>query len=197
MMRVVLASASPRRLELLVPLGLDLIVQPADIDESVLPGDDPVGYVRRLSIEKAAAVASARGDADLVIAADTTVDVDGRILGKPVDAADARQMVRDLSARTHRVHTGVTVRMGRATASAVETTMVTFTEISDAAIDWYVATGEPFDKAGGYAIQGAGGVFVSSIDGSVSNVVGLPLTTVVQLARSLGVDLLDRSPFIP
>jgi septum formation protein len=191
MTRVVLASASPRRLELLKPLGLDLVVRPADIDEAVLPDEDPVTYVRRLSIEKAAAVASAHGDADLIVAADTTVDLDGRILGKPIDAADAVDMVRSLSARTHRVHTGVTVQIGSAVATAVETTLVTFTDISDVALQWYVRSGEPFDKAGAYAIQGAGGVFVAGVEGSVSNVVGLPLAVVVQLARTLGIDLLD------
>lgn len=189
MRRVVLASASPRRLELLAPLGLDVIVRPADIDESVRGSEDPIAYVHRLSIEKAAAVAAA--DDDLVIAADTTVDLDGLILAKPLDADDARAMIGSLAGRTHRVHTGVTVRVGAVAVTAVETTAVTFAAISQAALDWYVATGEPFDKAGGYAIQGAGGVFVAAVDGSVSNVVGLPLTTVVQLARSVGVDLLD------
>lgn len=187
-MRLLLASASPRRLELLAQLGLEIVVRPADIDESVLPGEDPVAYVRRLSIEKAAAVAT--DDRVVVIAADTTVDLDGEILGKPVDADEARSMLRQLSGQTHRVHTGVTLRWGSDVASAVETTHVTFTRISDAGLDWYVATGEPFDKAGAYAIQGAGGVFVAAVDGSVSNVIGLPLTTVVELARSLGVDLL-------
>jgi septum formation protein len=191
MTRVVLASASPRRLELLLPLGLDLVVRPADIDEAVLPDEDPVTYVRRLSIEKAAVVAADSGDDDLIIAADTTVDVDGRILGKPTDAADAAEMIRSLSARTHRVHTGVTVRFGSAAATAVESTSVIFTAVSDAALQWYVGTGEPFDKAGAYAIQGAGGVFVASVDGSVSNVVGLPLAVVVQLASELGIDLLN------
>ncbi|MCU1362085.1 MAG: maf protein [Ilumatobacteraceae bacterium] len=186
-MRVVLASASPRRLELLSHLGLDIVVRPADIDESVRAGEDPVAYVRRLSIEKAAAVESS----DLTIAADTTVDVDGRILGKPVDGDDARTMLRSLSANTHRVHTGVTVRLGAAAATAVATTLVTFAGLGEADLDWYVATGEPFGKAGAYAIQGAGGAFVQSVEGSVSNVIGLPLTLVLELARSLGVDLLN------
>jgi septum formation protein len=192
--RVVLASASPRRFELLSQLGLDIVVQPADIDESVRVGEDPVDYVRRLSIEKADAVAR---DPDLVIAADTTVDLDGSILGKPVDVDDARVLLRQLSGRAHQVHTGVTVRLGTAVASAVVTTKVTFTPMTEPEIDWYVGTGEPFDKAGGYAIQGAGGVFVASVQGSVSNVVGLPLTAVVQLARSIGVELIGSGEVRP
>ncbi len=185
--RVVLASASPRRRDLLTQLGVELEVRPADLDEAERPGEDPVAYVRRLSVEKALAVPA--GDHELVVAADTTVDLDGRILAKPADADDARAMLRALSARTHKVHTGVTVRRGGRTATDVATTLVTFTPLSSAAVEWYLSTGEPFDKAGAYAIQGAGAVFVASVKGSVSNVVGLPLTTVVALARSLGVEL--------
>jgi septum formation protein len=185
--RVVLGSASPRRRDLLAQLGLDIDIRPADIDETERPGEDPVAYVRRLAIEKAAAVPAAPDE--LVIAADTTVDLDGRILAKPADDDEVRSMLRSLSARTHRVHTGVTLRLGDAAATDVATTFVTFTPITAGALEWYLATGEPFGKAGAYAIQGAGGVFVSSVQGSVSNVVGLPLTTVVALARRLGVEL--------
>jgi septum formation protein len=185
--RVVLGSASPRRRDLLAQLGLDIDIRPADIDETERPGEDPVAYVRRLAIGKAAAVSAAPDE--LVIAADTTVDLDGRILAKPDDDDEVRSMLRSLSARTHRVHTGVTLRLGDAEATDVATTFVTFTPITAGALEWYLATGEPFGKAGAYAIQGAGGVFVSSVQGSVSNVVGLPLTTVVALARRLGVEL--------
>jgi septum formation protein len=192
MTRVVLASGSPRRRELLAPLlvadHLDLVIRPPDIDEAVLPGEDPLTYVGRLSVAKAAAIDS--DDGDVVIAADTTVDVDGRILGKPEDADEARTMLRSLSGRDHLVHTGVTVRQGDRHSSSVTSTTVSFVPMSDAEIEWYVGTGEPFDKAGAYAIQGAGGVFVRGVHGSVSNVVGLPLTTLVELARSVGVDLL-------
>jgi septum formation protein len=198
MTRVVLASASARRLELLTPLRLDLVVHPADIDESVVGDEDPITYVRRLSIDKADAVVAARaanakpnGD-ELVIAADTTVDVDGQILGKPADVDEARSMLRRLAGRAHRVHTGVTLRRGTDVATAVVSTQVTFAAVTDLELDWYLATEEPFDKAGAYAIQGAGGAFVTSIGGSVSNVIGLPLATVVELARSLGVELLGR-----
>lgn len=186
-MRIVLGSSSPRRRDLLQQLGLEIDIRPADIDETEHPGEDPVSYVRRLSIEKADAVTA---DADeLVIAADTTVDLDGQILAKPADDDEVRSMLRSLSARTHRVHTGVTVRLGDRTATDVATTFVTFTPVTAGALEWYLGTGEPFGKAGAYAIQGAGGIFVSSVKGSVSNVVGLPLTTVVTLARRLGVEL--------
>ncbi len=192
MIRIVLASASPRRFELLSQLGAPIDVRPADLDEVVLPGEDPVTYVRRLSIEKAAAVAVVDHD-ELIIAADTTVDLDGDILGKPVDADEARGLLTRLAGRTHRVHTGVTVRRGSASATDVTTTLVSFTPITPVGIQWYIATGEPFDKAGGYAIQGAGGMFVAGVHGSVSNVIGLPLT-VIDLARSIGVDLIGAGP---
>ena len=189
-LRIVLASASPRRRDQLAQMGIDAIICPSDIDESVHPGEDAVAYVRRLSLGKAAAIDPA-DPTELIIAADTTVDLNGTILGKPADADEARSMLRSLSARTHRVHTGVTVRLGARTATDVATTFVTFTPITDTALEWYIATGEPFDKAGAYAIQGSAAVFVASVKGSVSNVIGLPLTTVVALARSLGIDLVQ------
>jgi septum formation protein len=179
--RLVLASASPRRHDLLRSVGLDFEVRPADIDEAVASGEDPIAYVRRLSREKASAVAAHEGE--LVLAADTTVEVDGLILGKPTDAADARRMLSLLSARTHRVHTGVTVHRGTAADTIVVSTAVTFVALDGATIDWYVGTGEPMDKAGGYAMQGAGGGLVERIDGSVSNVIGLPLAETLNLLR--------------
>jgi septum formation protein len=177
--RLVLASASPRRSELLDSAGLDFEVRPADIDESVLPGESPTAYVRRLSIEKVAAVAAT--PLDIVVAADTTVEIDGLILGKPADDADARRMLGLLAGVEHNVHTGVSVRADGRTRTVVVTTVVEFLELDDAAIDAYVATGEPFDKAGGYAIQGQGGALVKRIDGSVSNVIGLPLEETLEL----------------
>ena len=185
---VVLASGSPRRRELLDQLGIVFSVRAADIDESVLDGEDPVTYVARLSREKAAAVPVDTGT--LVIAADTTVDVDGTILGKPADPAEARSMLAAMSGRRHHVHTGVTLRLDERSVTEVTTTAVDVVVIDEATAAWYVATGEPFDKAGGYAIQGAGGVLVAAVTGSVSNVVGLPLATVRSLASRLGVDLL-------
>jgi septum formation protein len=185
---IVLASGSPRRRELLEQLGLAFEIRAADIDESVLDGEAPLDYVQRLSIEKAAAVVVPTGS--LVIAADTTVDVDGRILGKPADVAEARSMLSSISGRLHQVHTGVTLRLDDRSVTAAVSTEVEVALIDEATMAWYVATGEPFDKAGGYALQGAGGVFVAGVRGSVSNVIGLPLATVVTLARQLGVALL-------
>ena len=186
-MSVLLGSSSPRRRELLEQLGVEFDVSGPDIDETPHDGETPVDYVRRLAVEKSLALVT---DADtLVITADTTVDLGGEILAKPLDADDARSMLRKLSARTHRVHTGVAVRLGDDVRSEVVTSLVTFTPLTASTIDWYVGTGEPLDKAGGYAIQGAGGVFVQRVRGSVSNVVGLPLHTVARLAAELGVPL--------
>jgi septum formation protein len=186
---VVLASGSPRRRELLATLGVAFHVVPAEIDESVRPPEDPVAYVRRLASAKAATVAVAHGDG-LVIAADTTVDVDGAILGKPADPPDARRMLRLLAGRTHRVHTGIAVHRTGYAAVEVETTLVTFADLDEAMIEWYVGTGEPFDKAGGYGMQGKASVLVERIDGSVSNVIGLPLARLVRLAAAAGAPLL-------
>ena len=185
---LLLASGSPRRRELLEQLGLRFAVAAPDVDETPLPGEAPVAYVQRLAVEEAHAVLAAPDT--LVVAADTTVDLGGEILAKPVDAADAGAMLRRLSARTHRVHTGVAVRLGDRTVADTITSLVTFTPLSAEMIEWYVATGEPLDKAGGYAVQGAGGVLVQRVQGSVSNVIGLPLHTVVRLAADLGVVLL-------
>jgi septum formation protein len=184
-MRLTLASGSPRRRELLARLGIELEVVPADIDESALPEERATDYVRRLARAKADAVGG-----ELVLAADTAVDLDGAILAKPADAADATRMLWALSGREHQVHTGVALRHGGRTEEAVVTTDVVFAELDPALVEWYVATGEPLDKAGGYAIQGAGAVLVAGVRGSVSNVVGLPLTAVVELTRRHGLDLL-------
>lgn len=194
-MRLVLASASPRRQELLTDLGLSFEVRPADIDESVLSGEAGVDYVLRLARSKAAAVARA---GELVLAADTTVDLDGELLGKPVDEADARSLMRKLSDSVHHVHTGVCALATGADgsvreASTVVTTSVTFAPVPDAWIDWYIATGEPFDKAGGYGMQGSAAIFVHRIDGSPTNVIGLPLDAVASLVAELGHDLFSFS----
>ena len=184
--RLVLASASPRRSELLRSVGLEFDVDPADIDESVHAGEAPAAYVARLSAEKASVVAGRIVGGALVVAADTTVDVDGQILEKPIDEADARRMLARLSGRTHLVHTGVTVARSfeigsERTATVVVETAVEFADMTSSRVDWYVGTGEPFGKAGGYAIQGAGAALVRRIDGSVTNVIGLPLAETLDL----------------
>ncbi len=184
-MSLVLASASPRRSELLRSVGLDFEVVPADIDESVRPGESPSAYVARLSAEKARVVAGRIGADCVVVAADTTVDVDGQILEKPIDESDARRMLALLSGRTHLVHTGVTVAASSpAPVTIVVETAVEFIEMTPAMADWYIGTGEPVDKAGGYAIQGAGGALVRRLDGSVTNVIGLPLAETLELIRA-------------
>jgi septum formation protein len=184
---IVLASGSPRRHELLASLGVDFTIVSPDVDESVRAGEAPRAYVERLARAKAAAIP--RPDA-LVIAADTTVVLDDEIIGKPIDRHDARRLLRRLSGRAHVVHTGVAVSLDGHVEAEVVDTAVWFVDLSDADIDWYVATGEPDDKAGAYGMQGTGNVFVAAIDGSPSNVIGLPLATVMALARRLGVDLI-------
>lgn len=179
-LKLVLASASPRRRELLAGAGLEFEVRPADIDETPHPAESPAAYVRRLSIEKSAAVARA---GELVIAADTTVAIDGSILEKPVDVGDAARMLRLLSGRSHHAHTGVTVAGHDALETTVVTTSVTFVDLTDEMIGWYVGTGEASDKAGAYGIQGAAAAFVRRVDGSVTNVIGLPLAETLQMLR--------------
>lgn len=179
---LVLASASPRRADLLRDAGLTFVVDAADVDESVESGEAPEQYVRRLAIDKARAVARRHPGAK-VLGADTTVVVDGEVLGKPVDAADAARMVGRLAGRRHLVHTGVAVaRDGEVTAD-VATTAVWFAPLSDAEIAAYVATGEPMDKAGAYGIQGAAGRFVTRVDGALDTVIGLPVALVARLLR--------------
>lgn len=184
---LVLASASPRRRDLLGQLGLSFTICAADIDETPHPGEAPEAYVRRLAREKAQAVAG-RFPGTWVLAADTTVVLGPELLGKPRDAAEARGMLSRLSGRTHEVHTGVAIA-GRAGDSTVVRTRVTFRTLSAGEIDWYVGTGEPLDKAGSYAIQGKGGFMVASVEGSPTNVIGLPLGETLALLSRAGVPL--------
>ena len=180
-LHVVLASRSPRRIELIAQLGVSVDVVPADIDETPHAGEQPVDYVRRLAESKARAVQERLATDALVLGADTTVDLDGVIFGQPEDEADARRMLKLLSARTHRVHTGVAVVGPTATQALVVTSMVTFEPVTDALLDWYMGTGEWQGKAGSYAIQGLGGTLVQSTRGSMSNIIGLPLRETAQL----------------
>ncbi len=187
---LVLASASPRRRELLAALGLTPPVRPLDIDETVLDGEPAAECVLRLA--RAKAEADAR-PGELVLAADTLVVLDGRILGKPSGPEEAREMLTALAGRDHLVMTGVALRDADTdrTAAAVETTRVTIAPLTPSRIARYVATGEPLDKAGAYAIQGLGALFVERVDGNYSNVVGLPLPLTAGLFAELGHDLLD------
>jgi septum formation protein len=190
---LILASASPRRADLLRAAGIPFEVHPADVDESLLAGENPGPYVRRLAEAKARVVAAARPDR-IVLGADTVVVLEGQILGKPTDADDARRMLRLLSGRTHEVVTGVCVigpPTGGPHRAAVDTrvavTTVEFGRFEPADVDWYVASGEPMDKAGGYAIQGLASRFVTRIEGSYSNVVGLPVSLVSQMCTAAGI----------
>ena len=183
----VLASASPRRADLLRSLGLQFRIVVTDIDESLVPGESPTTYVERLARSKA--LAAPVGPDSVVLGADTTVALDDTILGKPADADEARSMLRSLSGRTHTVYTGVALRRADTVVSTVVATGVTFRHLDDATVEWHIATGEAFDKAGGYGMQGYGGAFVASIVGSPSNVVGLPLHVLDELATQLGVGL--------
>lgn len=187
MRRIVLASQSPRRRQLLASLGVEFTVMPADIDESVLPGELPKVYVRRLAEQKAAALVVAADD--VVIAADTTVDLAGEIMAKPEDRGDAERMLRALSGAMHEVHTGICVRRGEIVVTDVCTTMVIFDTLTDEMIGWYLDTDEPYDKAGAYALQGSGGVFVVGVEGSVTNVVGLPLPVLVAMLAKVDVEV--------
>ncbi len=212
-MRLVLASASPRRAELLRAAGFEFDTIVADVDEAVRPDELPSTYVRRVAAEKSADVASGleayvasgfsrtsgEGSPDhlrqgygesrrswrLILAADTAVVVDGEILGKPRDDADAVSMLRKLSGRRHEVMTGVSLRRGAYELGRVETTAVFFSALSDQDVAWYVGSEEGRDKAGGYAIQGLASRFIPRIDGSYSNVVGLPVAAVVELLLEL------------
>ena len=177
---VVLASRSPRRSELLARLGVQIEIAPADIDESPRSGEEPIAYVERLAREKARAVA-VRFAEHTVLGADTTIDIDGRILGQPVDEADMRRMLRELSGRTHRVHTGVAVISSAGEEAVVVTSLVTFHPLTDETLEWYIGTGEPWGKAGSYAIQGLGSTLVAATRGSMSNVIGLPLRETAHL----------------
>ena len=185
--RVVLASSSPRRRELLTLIGIPHAVLPADIDESVLPGEDPRTHAERLARGKASVVAEREPNA-VVIAADTIVVVDGDILGKPRDETAAAAMLRRLSGRGHVVLTAVAVARAGRVASGVEAVDVEFRHLSDDEIQRYIATREPMDKAGAYGIQGYGATIVDRIDGDYFAVMGLALGRMVRLMASLGVE---------
>lgn len=173
-----LASSSPRRAQILAQVGFDFVVDPSHVDET-LQGDHPVLAARRLAMDKASPVADRRPDR-IVLAADTIVLIGGRVLGKPVDAGEARKMLEMLSGQTHEVHTAYALihRMKATTHVGVEMTRVKFRNLDSDDIDRYIGTGAPFDKAGSYGIQDASAVFVESIEGDFYNVVGLPITSV-------------------
>jgi septum formation protein len=188
--KIILASNSPRRKELLTQISLDFTVAPADVDESVLTGEAPEACASRLAQDKARVAANRAGEG-IVIAADTIVVVDGAVLGKPIDADDARRMLERLSGKEHAVVTGLAVLDASTGRSIVRTsvTKVVFRDLSQREIDAYVATGEPLDKAGAYGIQERGALLVERIEGCYSNVVGLPLSLLGEMLREFGIHL--------
>ena len=185
--RLVLASASPRRRELLARAGYDFVIMPADVDERRLDGETPSDYVSRLALSKAEVVAGGSADSEdrIVLGADTIVVVDEDILAKPEDTQDARGMLKRLSGRSHDVLTGVALIHGPERRGSVERTQVTMIELDDETIEWYLATGESRDKAGAYGVQGIASRFIERIEGSYSNVVGIPMTLVDRLLSDI------------
>ncbi|HZY73852.1 MAG TPA: Maf family protein [Edaphobacter sp.] len=188
---LILASASPRRRELLTQAELAFSVESADLNEDLLPGEAAAAYVQRLAVEKAQTIWNRRQSTDalddplIVLGADTSVVVDGHILGKPVDAADADRMLRLLSGRTHAVLTGLAAVTRKGILSDVEITQVAFNILNDEEVAKYIASGEPLDKAGAYAIQGYAARWIPRIEGCYFNVVGLPIArTIVLLAEA-------------
>jgi septum formation protein len=186
---LILASSSPRRAELLRTAGIDFTIEVADVDESLLDGERPHDYVARLAAAKAEAVAQRLGGSCWVLGADTTVVIEEEIAAKPVDPADAKRMLHRLSGQWHEVLTAIALRDRHQLHVEVETTRVLFALLTQAEIDWYVTTGEPMDKAGAYGIQGYASRFIERIEGSYSNVVGLPVHRVYQLLRRTHGDL--------
>jgi septum formation protein len=195
--QIILASASPRRRELLAQINITPIIHPVDLDETPLPNEQPLAYVQRLAAEKSALCVATLNtksaailDTELsVLAADTAVVIDNRILGKPKDQEDGIAMLTLLSGRTHQVYTALSLR-GTQHWQAVSVTDVTFRNLTEVEMFAYWRTGEPTDKAGGYAIQGLGGLFVESITGSYSSVMGLPLFETAELLAKQGIHLL-------
>lgn len=184
---LILASASPRRRALLQQAGVDCLIVPSAVSEELRPGESPEHYALRVAWDKAHEV-SRRHPGAWVLAADTIVELDGQVLGKPHDAADARRMLLLLSGRTHQVKTAFVLLAddGRLFTSQVVTSTVTFKPLSEAEIQAYIASGEPFDKAGAYAIQGQGAAFIARTEGSYTNVVGLPMDEVGHALRAAG-----------
>ena len=192
-MQIILASASPRRKELLSQLGLDFTIAIPHVDEKTRQGEHPEDFCRRISMEKAAIISQDYPDA-LIIAADTIVVIDGKILGKPNDNKEALAYLTLLAGRTHEVYTGYTILYKGQNRTKVIRTRVHFRAMSKEEILWYIATGEPMDKAGAYAVQGIGSIFVDRLEGSYTNVIGLPLSDLYYDLKGFGIvlDLIDK-----
>jgi len=188
---LILASGSPRRRQLLELIGVGFTVIPADVDETPLPGEDPVTYASRAARDKALDVATGH-PGRLVLGADTVVEVDHEIFGKPSSADDAVSMLQRLSGRSHLVHTALALVTDETDHEVVDSARVQFLDLTDEMIRWYVATGEPMDKAGAYAIQGLGGLLVAGVEGSPHTVVGLPVHRLPELFAAHNLDFWSR-----
>lgn len=191
--RLILASGSPRRRQLLELIGLPHLVVSSELEEVQDPAEDAVSFAVRVALDKALAVARGAATPDLpVLGADTVVEVDGQVLGKPSSPAEVERMLESLSGRSHRVHTALALVRGERQAALVDTATVHFAAMTSDQIRWYADTGEPLDKAGAYAVQGIGGLFVRGVDGSPHTVVGLPIHRLPELWSALGLDLWEE-----
>ncbi|HLG15999.1 MAG TPA: Maf family protein [Blastocatellia bacterium] len=192
--RIILASSSPRRAELLTNLGINFEIAPSQINERLHQGEAPADYIIRLARAKVVEAARQR-ESGLIVGADTVVVLKGAVLGKPEDELDAVQMLRDLSGEWHAVLTGLALYDAASSREVADydKTLVRFAKLTEKEIDWYVKTGEPMDKAGAYAIQGFGALFIDQISGNYHNVVGLPIPLLYRLARQLGFSLVAHA----
>jgi len=186
--KIILASRSPRRKDILEKLNLSFVIDPPDIDESPLKNESPIIYVQRISAAKADLVAQRHAQQCIVIAADTTVELNGEIFGQPRDLDEARIMIQKLSSKTHKVHTAISVRYNQKVANSVDTASVTMREVSSELLEWYIGTGESTGKAGAYAVQGHGAALVAYVTGEIDTVIGLPVGLLLDMLGKLGID---------
>ncbi len=186
--KIILASRSPRRKNILEKLNLSFVIDPPDIDESPIKNESPINYVQRISAAKADLVAQRHDQQCIVIAADTTVELNGEIFGQPRDLDEARIMIQKLSSKTHKVHTAISVRYNQDFANSVDTASVTMREVTSEFLEWYIGTGESIGKAGAYAVQGHGAALVSDLSGEIGTVIGLPAGLLIGMLGDLGID---------
>ena len=186
--KIILASRSPRRKDILEKLNFSFVIDPPDIDESPFENESPIIYVQRISAAKADLVAQRHDQQCIVIAADTTVELNGEIFGQPRDLDEARFMIHKLSSKTHKVHTAISVRYNQEVANSVDTANVTMREVSSELLEWYIGTGESIGKAGAYAVQGHGAALVTDVTGEIDTVIGLPVGLLLGMLGNLGID---------
>ena len=186
--KIILASRSPRRKDILEKLNFSFVIDPPDIDESPLKNESPINYVQRISAAKADLVAQRHDQKCIVIAADTTVELNSEIFGQPRDLDEARVMIQKLSSKTHRVHTAISVRYNQEIANSVDTASVTMREVTSELLEWYIGTGESIGKAGAYAVQGHGAALVADLSGEIGTVIGLPAGLLIDMLGDLGID---------